>query len=165
MKPQNSFELFLYALQVNGYNYRLSNYEEKKQDIDIVAWDNKNKKNVFAFAVKKTIVKKNKGRKRVWGWVEIKDRHGNDGWIYKKCTFIVYERKNDFLLVHKKDFKQWIDTENIARWDLPFVKDSWSAGNRLFRRKGTQEAIFHIKLSDIIKNCKHYIWEKPKISE
>lgn len=158
---KNSFKLFLDALQNEGYSYRLSNQKEKLEDIDIVGWD-KDKKNIFAFAVKKTIVKKNKGRKRVWGWVELKDRYGKDGWLYKKCTFVVYERKNDFLLVHKLDFKRWIESENVARWDLPFVKDSWSAGNRLYRRDGTAETIFHVKLSDIVKNCKHYIWKKPE---
>jgi len=162
---RQAFQSFLDCLPIAGFEYRLSNQKEKKEDIDIVAWDSKDKSRVFAFALKKTIVKKNKGRKRVWGWVELKDRNGNDGWLYKKCTFVVYERKNDFVLVHKLDFKRWIDTENIARWDLPFVKDSWSAGNRLYRREGTQEAIFHIKLSDIIKNCKHYIWKKPNTNE
>lgn len=164
-KRNNSFAIFLDCLKEKNFKYRKPTLAEKKEDIDLIIWQEDTPDLVFALAMKKTIVKRSKKRKHVWGWVELKDRYGNDGWLYRKCTFIVYERKSDFVLIKKNDFRSWIESKNIARWDLPFVGDSWSAGNRLFRRKGTKEAIFHVKISDAIKNCKHYIWEKPKISE
>lgn len=164
-QKKNSFLIFLKCLEKKGFCHRKPTSEEKSQDIDLVIWDQKDTSSVFALALKKTIVKRSKKRKHVWGWVELRDKHGNDGWIYKKCTFIIYERKNDFVLIKKNDFRNWIESNNIARWDLPFVTDSWSASNRLFRRKGTQEVIFHVKISEIIKNCKHHIWEKPEASE
>jgi len=162
---KNSFLIFLDCLKANNLKYRKPTSKEKEEDIDLVIWDENNSSAVFALAIKKTLVKRSKKRKHVWGWVELKDRFGNDGWIYKKCTFIVYERKNDFVLIKKNDFRNWIESKNIVRWDLPFVGDSWSASNRLFRRKGTKEAISHIKISEALKNCKHYIWEKPEVSE
>jgi|TARA_Y100000289_G_scaffold62654_1_gene72135 hypothetical protein len=162
---KNSFLLFLDCLKENNFKHRKPTHAEKEEDIDLVIWDESDKSLVFALAIKKTLVKRSKKRKHVWGWVELKDKHGNEGWLYKQCTFIVYERKNDFVLIKKNDFRNWIQSNNIARWDLPFVGDSWSAANRLFRRKGTKEAICHVKISEAIKNCKHYIWEKPKTSE
>lgn len=157
----NSFSIFGECLSEHGFDFRTSTKKEKQEDIDLVIWKKEDKSSVFALAIKKTILKRSKKRKHIWGWVEMRDRYGREGWLYKKCTFIVYERKNDFVLIQKNDFRNWIESNNIARWDLPFVKDSWSAANRLFKRKGTKEAIFHIKISEALKHCRHYIWNKP----
>jgi hypothetical protein len=156
----HSFSLFLSCLTKEGFKFRNSTRQEKLEDIDLVIWRPESPGNAFAVAIKKTIVKKSKRRKHVCGWVETKDKYGKDGWLYKKCTFIVYERKNDFVLLQKDDFRNWIQSKNIARWDLPFVKDSWSAHNRLYRRDNTREAIFHVRISDAIKNCRHHFWKK-----
>ena len=158
----NSYNMFLECADLNGFGCRSATNKEKTEDIDLVLWDKENKSKAFAVSLKKSILKKSKRRRHLWGWVELKDRYGEDGWLYKKCTFIVYERKDDFVLIFKNDFRNWIQANNLARWDLPFVKDSWSAGNRLFRRKDTREAIFHIKISDALKNCRHHIWKKNK---
>lgn len=160
---KNSFMNFIHCLKDQDFKYRSSTQQEKVEDIDLVIWKEDDPKNAFAIAIKKTIVKKSKKRKHVYGWVEARDKYGKDGWLHKKCTFVVYERKNDFVLIQKADFKKWIESKNIARWDLPFVKDSWSAFNRLYRRKGTREAIFHIRISDAIKHCRHHIWKKQDI--
>ena len=163
-KQDNCFNMFISCANFNGFECRPSTKSEKLEDIDLVIWDTNDKSKVFAVAIKKTILKKSKKRKHLWGWVELRDRKGNDGWLYKKCTFVIYERKNDFVLIHKKDFKNWIESNNLARWDLPFVKDSWSAALRLFRRPKTKEAIFHLKVSDAIKNCRSHIWKKQELS-
>jgi len=159
---QKSFKMFLDCVKSYGFEHRSATSEEKLEDIDLVIWDPKKEGQVFAIAIKKTILKKSKRRKHRWGWVELKDRHGNEGWLYKKCTFVVYERKDDFVLLQKSDFKNWIQAKNLARWDLPFVKDSWSASCRLYRRPNTREAIFHLKISDAIKNCRHHVWSKDE---
>lgn len=157
---KNSFKMFVECLKANGFDFRSATQKEKSEDIDLVIWDPDNKDKAFAIAIKKTILKKSKRRKHLWGWVELKDRNGNEGWLYKKCTFVVYERKDDFVLIQKSDFRDWIQSKNLARWDLPFVKDGWSASCRLYRRPNTQEAIFHLKVSDALKNCRHHIWKK-----
>ena len=90
------------------------------------------------------------------------NRRGGDGWLYQKCPFVAYERKNDFVILLKKDLRSWIEASNLPRWDLPFVDSSWKAACRLFSRPNTKEAIFHLKLSDAIKNCKHQIWPKDE---
>lgn len=159
---KKSFNMFLDCVKSNGFEFRKATETEKSEDIDLVLWDPEKKDQAFAIAIKKTILKKSKKRKHLWGWVELKDRHGKEGWLYKKCTFIVYERKNDFVLIQKNDFKNWIQSKNLARWDLPFVKDSWSASCRLYRRPDTLEAIFHLKISDALKNCRHHIWKKEQ---
>ena len=159
-KIHKSFNMFIDCVKSNGFEFRKATSKEKKEDIDLVIWDPEKKDNAFAIAIKKTILKKSKKRKHLCGWVELRDRNGEEGWLYKKCTFVVYERKDDFALIQKNDFKNWIQSKNLARWDLPFVKDSWSASRRLYRRPKTKEAIFHLKISDALKNCRHHIWKK-----
>ena len=134
--------------------------KEKEEDIDYVLWDPEDQGRAFAVALKKTLLKKSKKRKHLWGWIELRNRQGDTGWLFTKCTFIVYERKVDFVLLYKRDLRNWIDRENVGRWDLPFIDSGWNAAYRLYRRPKTREAIFHLKISDALKKCKHHIWPK-----
>jgi len=158
---KESFRLLIKAAQSSQFSSRRAVGAEGAEDIDLVIWPEESPKKAFAVALKKTLLKKSSKRKHLWGWVELNDRDGNDGWIYKKCTFIAYERKDDFVLLHKSDLRNWIQANNLARWDLPFVSNSWAASYRLYRRPNTKEAIFQIKISDAIKNCRHHFWKKP----
>ena len=157
---QKSSESFFRAAKHNGYELRPSINKEKDHDIDYVVWDPDDKDKAFAVSLKNTLLKKSKKRKHLWGWVELRNRYGDSGWISSKSTFIVYERKNDFVLIFKNDLRKWIEVENIGRWDLPFVESGWKAAYRLYRRPNTKEAIFHLKISDALKKCRHHIWLK-----
>ena len=158
---KESSDLFISCATHNGYKIRESINSEKQEDIDFVIWDPDKKNKAFAVALKKTLLKKSKKRKHLWGWIELRNRKGEVGWLSTKCTFIIYERKSDFVLIYKNDLRKWIESENIGRWDLPFVESGWMAAYRLYRRPNTKEAIFHLKIADAIKNCKCHIWEKP----
>ena len=157
---KKNIEGFVSSANKNGFNSRPSLPSEKQEDIDLVLWRGEEKSKPYAAAIKGTLLKKSKKRKHLWGWVELRDRHGKDGWLYTRCNFIVYERKNDFVLIFKKALRDCIQSENIARWDLPFVTSGWKAAYRLYRRENTKEAIFHFKISDALKKCKHHIWDK-----
>tara|TARA_R110002020_G_scaffold32638_1_gene100160 strand:- start:11670 stop:12170 length:501 start_codon:yes stop_codon:yes gene_type:complete len=159
---KKNFKSFESIIDSQGFNFRKSTQEESKEDIDYVVWDPKNLAIIFAVSLKNTLLKKSKKRKHLWGWVELKDSYGKDGWLYKKCTYVVYERKNDFVLVFRKGLRDWIQKENKPRYDLPFVSSSWQAAYRLYRRPETGEAIFHLKISDVLKNCSHKIWKKDE---
>jgi len=158
--PNAKLRPFFSCVEANGFKLRAATPKERKEDIDFVVWHPEAPSEAFAVALKKTLLKKTKKRTHLWGWVELRNRHGKEGWIYKKCTFIIYERKNDFAFIFKKDLRDWIAKENIPRWDLPFVKGGWHAAYRLYRRQGTQEAIFHLKVSDALKHCRHQLWSK-----
>lgn len=157
---KKSFSSFIDCANFNGYELRESVGSEKKEDIDFVIWKKGETDKAFAVSVKNTLLKKSKKRKHLWGWVELRNRKGAEGWLYGKCTFVAYERKNDFVLLYKKDLREWIEAENVARWDLPFVDGGWQAAYRLYRRPETREAIFHLKISDAVKKCQHLIWAK-----
>ena len=158
---KKSSEAFIACATHQGYKIRVSTPKEKEEDIDFVLWDPNNKDGAFAVSIKNTLLKKSKKRKHLWGWVELRNRRGEEGWLRTKCTFIAYERKNDFILLYKNDLRQWIQSENVGRWDLPFVSSGWKAAYRLYRRPNTKEAIFHLKIADALKRCKHHAWPKP----
>ena len=86
-QKKNSFLIFLDCLKEKNFKFRKPTQKEKEEDIDLVIWEEDNPSMPFALAIKKTLVKSSKKRKHVWGWVELKDRYGNEGWFYKKCTF------------------------------------------------------------------------------
>ena len=157
---KKDFKLFEQTATSHGLSFRACTAEEKEEDIDYVLWDASDTSYVFPVSLKNTLLKKSKKRKQLWGWVELRNVNGDDGWLYKKCTYVVYERKDDFVLLFKKSLREWIQRENKPRWDLPFVSSSWQAAYRLYRRPGTREAIFHLKVSDALKNCSHKIWKK-----
>lgn len=159
---KKNFALFEKVAASRGYSLRKATSREREEDIDFVLWCPDSSTGAFPVSLKNTLLKKSKKRKQLWGWVELRSHEGGEGWLYKKCTFVIYERKNDFVLLFKKDLKNWIEKENIARWDLPFVGSSWQAAYRLYRRPRTKEAIFHLKVSDAVKNCSHQIWPKDE---
>lgn len=156
----SSFELFTSSAQDAGFSFRKTTAMERKEDIDLVLWPTNDKGKAFAVSLKKTILKKSSKRRHLWGWVELTDRRGNLGWLYSKCTFVVYERKDDFALIQKQDLRRWVEKENLPRLDLPFVNNSWAASYRSYRRANTRELIFQIKVSDALKKCRHHLWEK-----
>lgn len=157
---KKSSEAFVNCARTKGYDLRPSTKKEQEEDIDFVVWDPDDKKKAFAVSIKNTLLKKSKKRKHLWGWIELRNRRGEEGWLSTKCTFIIYERKNDFVLLYKNDLRKWIQSENIGRWDLPFVDSGWKAAYRLYRRPKTREAIFHLKIADALKKCRHHTWAK-----
>lgn len=159
---KKNFKAFESAAALQGLSFRGSTAEEREEDIDYVLWDANDSSIVFPVSIKNTLLKKSKKRKQLWGWVELRNAQGKRGWLYKKCTYVVYERKNDFVLLFKKNLREWIERENKSRWDLPFVPSSWQASYRLYRRPETQEAIFHLRIADALKNCSHKIWNKDE---
>ncbi len=159
---KKSFTLLQDAVRLAGFDFRRSTPQERQEDIDLVIWPVGFPQKAAALTLKNTLLKKSKKRKHLWGWVELQTKEGRPGWLYKKFTYVAYERKGDFALIHKKDLRNWIEKENFARWDLPFVKNSWGASYRLFRRKDTKEAIFQIKVKDALVNCRHLIWNKDE---
>ena len=158
--PKKNSTLFVAAAKKEGYEIRPATAREGQEDIDYVVWDPSHPEKAFAVSLKKTLLKKSKKRKHLWGRVELRDLHGKPGWLFTKCTFIAYERKNDFILLYKNDLRKWMESGNVARWDLPFVDSGWRAAYRLYRRPKTKEAICHVKIADALKKCQHQVWSK-----
>ena len=149
---------FIKAAELNGFKWRRASIEESTEDIDFVIWRLQDGKpcDIAAVSLKKTILRKNKKRKELWGWVEFHDKRGRTGWLFKKSTLVAFQRKNDFILLAKNDFKKWIDG-GIIKWGS-LARSPWEARYRIFRRKGTMESIAQFKLAHALSKCRHYKW-------
>ena len=160
-RPSRSqlYRNFSLTADAHGFRSRPASPQEKKEDVDFVIWRLKNRVpvDIAAVSIKKTILRKSKKRKQLWAWVEFHDKDGGLGWLFKKSTFIAFQRKNDFILLVKSDFRDWLDT-GIIHWGK-LARSSWDARYRIFRRKGTKESIAQFKLTDALSKCRHYKWD------
>lgn len=149
---------FTKAAESNGFKWRIASFAESREDIDFVIWRLVGGRpvDIAAVSLKKTILRQTKKRKELWGWVEFHDKTGRPGWLFKKSTFVVFKRKNDFILLAKNDLKKWLDS-GVVKWGSLAISP-WDARYRIFRRKGTRESITQVKLSHAISKCRHYKW-------
>jgi hypothetical protein len=104
---------------------------------------------------------KNKKQDQNWLWIEFKNASGRSGWIHGDAHFVVFERKEDFVFVNRKELLSWIGASNKIRYDLPFVTLAKKAKYRIYKRAGEKDEITQIKVDDI-KDLKSFqIWKKP----
>lgn len=104
---------------------------------------------------------KNKKQDQNWLWIEFKNASGRGGWIHGDAHFVVFERKEDFIFVNRKELLSWIGSSNKIRYDLPFVTLAKKAKYRIYKRAGEKDEITQIKVDDI-KDLKSFqIWKKP----
>jgi hypothetical protein len=68
--------------------------------------------------------------KSKWLWVEIKNKHGNPGWIYGSSDFVVFELADEFLFVPRSvllnHIYENVDSKSIissSSWDSKYIKD------------------------------------------
>jgi hypothetical protein len=119
------------------------------------------KKNGEAINIKVDLKKvKNKKQDQDWLWIEFKNPEGKDGWLYGDAHFIVFERTNDFIFVNRKELLCWISASNKIRYDLPYVTLAKKAKYRIYKRKGGNEQISQIHVSDIKSLKSFQIWNK-----
>ena len=81
-------------------------------------------------------------------WIEWRNVAGNDGWLNGAANYIAFERENDFIIVERFQLKNLC--EKIVKRD--FVNNASDALYKIYQRKGRQDEISLIKLSDIFKN-------------
>ena len=122
-----------------GFNVRVATKAERRENIDYVVWrtEKGEVKDVAAIAVKKTIVRQAKKRKELWGWIEFRDRFGNPGWLFSKCTFLAFKRQKDFLLLSKGDFRRWVES-GIIDW-TSLAATWWDARYRIFAARAQRK--------------------------
>lgn len=141
-------------------HYKLSRPSrvQKAQHIDYIMSGLDQQKRVTTV----TLDIKYRGKKKsdAWQWIEFRNPAGKTGWLYQTADFIVFERRQDFILVNRKKLVDWVNVNNKIRHDLPFVTNSWHAKYRLFKRPNKNESITQIKTSDLFEISGTHIWRK-----
>ena len=97
-------------------------------------------------------LKKNGKSANSWVYIEFQGSKGDEGWIYGDADFIAFETNVSFILVPRKTMLNFLSSEELIRWDLPFVDKPWNAKYRLYRRHNTLEKNYSNKSRRFIKN-------------
>lgn len=150
-------KLFAEIAESKSYKIKKPSFHQRKNSIDIILEGQTNGKPT---EVTIDIKKKNSKSASSWVYLEFKNAKGGEGWLYGSAQFIVFETNSSFIFIPRKKLIDFLDSNNIIRWDLPFVDKPWKSKYRLFRRHGTLETITQIKVSDLydISGCQ--VWKK-----
>lgn len=123
----------------------------------------KSKEPIFLrFDVKKC---KNLKHNQSWLWIEFKNKSGEAGWIRGDSHFVAFERKNDFIILNRKELIEWLSAKANIRYDLPYVKLAKQSKYRIYRRPGTKEETTQVKVEDLKGLQSFKIWRKDAISK
>lgn len=92
-----------------------------------------------------------------WIWIEFQNVRGNAGWLYGEADRIAFETQDDFIIVDRNSLIDYV--ENVVDMGKS-VKYSSQAKYKTYRRAGRNDLLTMVELSEIKKNCDHFVWEK-----
>jgi hypothetical protein len=160
-EDKSKFKTLFEALASNrGYTPRKRNNSDKdcKNVSHILTGKGKEGKPIKIKVDVKKI--KNKKQDQNWLWIEFKNASGRDGWVHGDAHFVVFERKEDFIFINRKELLSWISSSNKIRYDLPFVSLAKNAKYRVYKRSDKKDQITQIKVDDIKSLKSFQIWKK-----
>lgn len=149
--------LFLNLAKNHGYKIHKPSFSDRKNNVDYTLEGQIKTQQTF---VKVDLKKKNNKNPNQWVYIEYKNSKGNNGWLYGHADFIVFETGKNFIFVPRKSLINYLNSQQLVRWDLPYVDTAWNAKYRLFRRVKTLEVTTQIQVSDLMNIKGHQIWEK-----
>jgi len=153
----NYKQLFLEIAESKGYKILKPSFQEKKNSVDFILEGQHQNKSV---SVSVDLKKKNGKSANQWVYIEYQTSKGGKGWLYGLSDFIVFETNKDFIFVGRKSLIQYLNSNQLVRWDLPYVDKPWNSKYRLFRRKNTLETITQIQVKDLLNISNHKVWPK-----
>ena len=74
-------------------------------------------------------------------WVEIRNIHGDGGWLYGKADLIAFARDNGFLIVDRDKLRVWIE-ENVEK---TYVTRKSDALMKVYTRDGRKDMITRVQ--------------------
>ena len=92
-----------------------------------------------------------------WIWIEFQNVRGNAGWLYGEADRIAFETQDDFIVVDRSSLIDYVeDVVDMGK----SVKYSSQAQYKTYRRAGRNDLLTMVELSEIKKNCDHFVWQK-----
>lgn len=76
-------------------------------------------------------------------WIELKNVHGAAGWLYGLANYIVFETKNNWLVVDREKLINFVDEK------LKLIIVEQPELYKMYSRRGRYDAITLIKTSDL----------------
>ena len=89
-------------------------------------------------------------------WVEFSNVMGDRGWLYGKADYMAFERELDFVIVERSALVKMAEEKCKL---FPLVRFSEEALYRGYQRKGRNDLLSMVRMSDIIDVAEE-IWPK-----
>jgi len=90
-------------------------------------------------------------------WVEIKNVHGKNGWLYGKADFFAFETVRYWILVSRKKLIKFVESNTIKE----YVEDKKDAIYRLYTRNGRSDVITLVKSLDLMAISDNIFHKNP----
>lgn len=154
-EEKNSKDLFISLCSQKGFQCKNPTKEQFNNFINLILIGQENKKPKKVSLCLKLLKSKSKSK---WLWVEIKNKHGNPGWIYGSSDFIVFELTDEFLFIPRSVLLNHI-YENIDSKSI-ISSSSWDSKYKIYQRPGFFDQITQVKTDKIKKLKNAYLWPK-----
>jgi len=90
-------------------------------------------------------------------WVEFKNVRGSRGWLYGGADAVAFERENDFVIVDRKLLTRLCERLcDLTKLNVDVKMPLYTA----YQRRGRQDIVSLVKMTDILTNIKHAILKK-----
>jgi len=124
-----------------------NNYEKSSKEQDINEhWDLEIKHKIDVKGLKK-INRKDNSPNENFHWIEIKNVHGNKGWLYGEADLFAFELNEFWVIVPKEALQERIATKTVKEYyDTPTL-------NGLYQRRGRNDVITIISSYDLCSIC------------
>jgi hypothetical protein len=154
---ENAENLFLSAAKKNNWEIQEVSKSDQFNHIDYRVQLAPNHWAAVEVKSRKRIKRNDKNVNDDLVWVEFKNVRGYRGWLYGKADFIAFERENDFLIVNRKLFARLCEKLcDLTKLNVDVKMPLYTA----YQRKGRQDIVSLIKMSDITSNIKYSLLKK-----
>lgn len=143
---------FADLLRIRDPYFRKANKREQYNHIDYLT-----RFGTIDVKAKKKLNRSDKSEQDDLIWLEFKNVQGKNGWLNSNVDIIAFERDNDFVLAQRKNILYWAQRACDLNKTVQYSKDALYKG---YTRKGRKDLISIVKISDMMDNVAHRIWEK-----
>ena len=91
-------------------------------------------------------------------WIELRNVHGNKGWVHGKAQVIAFETKRSWILVERPRLIELLDSKILDKENFVTSPELY----RIYRRSNRKDAVVLVPTNDL-KDSSFLILDKNKI--
>jgi hypothetical protein len=151
---QNAESSFVTAIQKGGSKITESSRQEQFKHIDFYIETSDNLKFSVEVKSRKKVKRKDDSVNDELLWIEFKNVAGKRGWLYGAADLIAFERENDFVMVNRKLLARLCERLcDLTKLNVDVAMPLYTG----YQRRGRQDLLSLIKMSDILQNIKYTV--------
>jgi hypothetical protein len=148
--------LFEKIAKSKGFLTKSATLKQQLSHIDFIVETKDKKSYTFDVKGRKRITRKDASVTDEMVWIEFKNVQGKNGWLYGAADFIAFERELDFVIISRNNLVTLCE-RIVQNKKVSSPNDALYAK---FTRPTRKDELSLIKMDDILKGAKTYIWQK-----